>query len=41
MSQFAARWWDNIRFDFKAMKAQKLRSFLTLIGVMAGVATVS
>ncbi|HPK67002.1 MAG TPA: hypothetical protein PKX99_10470, partial [Thermoanaerobaculia bacterium] len=40
MSQFAARWWENIRFAFTAMRAQKLRSFLTLIGVMAGVATV-
>mgnify|MGYP001324210153 CR=1 FL=1 len=40
MSQFAARWWENIRFAFNAMRAQKLRSFLTLIGVMAGVATV-
>lgn len=40
MRQFAARWWENIRFAFNAMRAQKLRSFLTLIGVMAGVATV-
>jgi len=32
--------WENVRFALGAMKAQKLRSFLTLLGVMAGVATV-
>jgi len=30
----------NIAFAFNAMRAHKLRSFLTLLGVMAGVATV-
>ena len=30
----------NVRFAFTAMLAHKLRSFLTLLGVMAGVATV-
>jgi putative ABC transport system permease protein len=33
-------WWENVRFALGAMRAQKLRSFLTLLGVMAGVATV-
>ena len=33
-------WWENMRFALGAMRAQKLRSFLTLLGVMAGVATV-
>ena len=32
--------WENVRFALGAMKAQKLRSFLTLLGVMAGVSTV-
>ena len=32
--------WENVRFALGAMQAQKLRSFLTLLGVMAGVATV-
>ncbi|MBI3131349.1 MAG: ABC transporter permease [Acidobacteria bacterium] len=31
---------ENIAFAFRAMKAQKLRSFLTLLGIVAGVATV-
>ena len=31
---------ENVRFAFRAMAAQKLRSFLTLLGIMAGVATV-
>jgi putative ABC transport system permease protein len=31
---------ENVRFALGAMRAQKLRSFLTLLGVMAGVATV-
>ncbi len=31
---------ENIRFAFRAMVAQKLRSFLTLLGIVAGVATV-
>ena len=33
-------WWENVRFALGAMASQKLRSFLTLLGVMAGVATV-
>jgi putative ABC transport system permease protein len=33
-------WLENMRFALSAMRAQKLRSFLTLLGVMAGVATV-
>jgi putative ABC transport system permease protein len=31
---------ENIRFALRAMVAQKLRSFLTLLGIVAGVATV-
>ncbi|HEY3399645.1 MAG TPA: ABC transporter permease [Geothrix sp.] len=31
---------ENIRFAMRAMLAQKLRSFLTLLGIVAGVATV-
>ena len=31
---------ENVRFAFAAMRAQKLRSFLTLLGIVAGVATV-
>lgn len=37
---FRRSWWENVRFALGAMQAQKLRSFLTLLGVMAGVATV-
>ena len=33
-------WFANVAFAFTAMRAHKLRSFLTLMGVMAGVATV-
>jgi putative ABC transport system permease protein len=33
-------WLENVRFALGAMRAQKLRSFLTLLGIMAGVATV-
>jgi putative ABC transport system permease protein len=33
-------WIENIRFALGAMRAQKLRTFLTLLGVVAGVATV-
>src|SRR4029079_10180153 len=33
-------WLENVTFALLAMRAQKLRSFLTLLGVMAGVATV-
>jgi len=33
-------WTENVSFALTAMLSQKLRSFLTLLGVMAGVATV-
>jgi putative ABC transport system permease protein len=33
-------WTENVMFALLAMRTQKLRSFLTLLGVMAGVATV-
>jgi len=33
-------WSENVFFALTAMREQKLRSFLTLLGVMAGVATV-
>lgn len=33
-------WFENVRFALSAMREQKLRSFLTVLGVMAGVATV-
>jgi len=33
-------WRENMAFALSAMREQKLRSFLTLLGVMAGVATV-
>ena len=39
-SRFRVAWLENVRFALGAMRAQKLRSFLTLLGVMAGVATV-
>jgi putative ABC transport system permease protein len=38
--RFALAWLEDVRFALVAMRAQKLRSFLTLLGVMAGVATV-
>jgi len=38
--RFRIAWIENVRFALGAMRAQKLRSFLTLLGVMAGVATV-
>ena len=34
-------WIENVGFALLAMRTQKLRSFLTLLGVMAGVATVT
>jgi putative ABC transport system permease protein len=37
---FRVSWLENMAFALVAMRAQKLRSFLTLLGVMAGVATV-
>jgi len=33
-------WRENVGFALTAMREQKLRSFLTLLGIMAGVATV-
>src|SRR5512140_795200 len=36
----AYAWRENVTFALTAMREQKLRSFLTLLGVMAGVATV-
>ena len=39
-SKLRVSWVANIAFAFTAMRAQKLRSFLTLLGVTAGVATV-
>ena len=38
--RFRVSWVENMAFALVAMRAQKLRSFLTLLGVMAGVATV-
>jgi putative ABC transport system permease protein len=38
--RLALAWLEDVRFALVAMRAQKLRSFLTLLGVMAGVATV-
>ncbi|HWM94232.1 MAG TPA: ABC transporter permease [Thermoanaerobaculia bacterium] len=39
-SSLGISWMENISFALVAMRAQKLRSFLTLLGVVAGVATV-
>jgi putative ABC transport system permease protein len=33
-------WTENVRFALVAMRAQKLRTFLTLLGIVAGVSTV-
>lgn len=33
-------WLENVVFALQAMRSQKLRSFLTLLGIVAGVATV-
>jgi putative ABC transport system permease protein len=38
--RFRVSWLENMAFALVAMRTQKLRSFLTLLGVMAGVATV-
>jgi putative ABC transport system permease protein len=38
--RIATGWLENVRFALKAMREQKLRSLLTLVGVMVGVATV-
>jgi len=40
MTRLASGSLENIRFALKAMRGQKLRSFLTLLGVTVGVATV-
>jgi len=40
MRRLARGWFENARFALKAMREQKLRSFLTLVGVSVGVATV-
>jgi putative ABC transport system permease protein len=40
MARRRLHWLEDVRFALVAMRAQKLRSFLTLLGVMAGVATV-
>ncbi len=40
MRRIGSGWMENVRFAAGAMREQKLRSFLTLVGVMAGVATV-
>jgi putative ABC transport system permease protein len=39
-SRWRISWGENMAFAFTAMREQKLRSFLTLLGVVAGVATV-
>ena len=40
MRRFRVNWLENVGFALGAMRTHKLRSFLTLLGVMAGVATV-
>ncbi len=40
LRQLHLAWRENVAFALTAMRGQKLRSFLTLLGVMAGVATV-
>ena len=40
VSRLRLSWTENVRFALVAMRAQKLRTFLTLLGVVAGVATV-
>jgi len=39
-SRLRLSWRENVSFALVAMRAQKLRTFLTLLGVVAGVATV-
>lgn len=39
-SSLRLSWTENVRFALVAMRAQKMRTFLTLLGVVAGVATV-
>lgn len=40
MRRWGSGWIENARLALGAMREQKLRSFLTLLGIMAGVATV-
>ena len=40
MRALGSAWLENVSFALRAMRDQKLRTFLTLLGVMAGVATV-
>ncbi len=40
MRSTLSAWLENVRFALAAIRAQKLRNFLTLLGIMAGVATV-
>jgi putative ABC transport system permease protein len=40
MKAVLSGWLENVAFALRSMRDQKLRSFLTLLGVMAGVATV-
>jgi putative ABC transport system permease protein len=39
-SRLRLSWTENARFALVAMRAQKLRTFLTLLGIVAGVSTV-
>jgi putative ABC transport system permease protein len=39
-SRLRLAWTENVRFAFRSMREHKLRTFLTLLGVVAGVATV-
>jgi len=39
-SRLRLSWVENVRFALVAMRAQKLRTFLTLLGIVAGVSTV-
>jgi len=39
-SRLGLSWRENVSFALVAMRAQKMRTFLTLLGVVAGVATV-
>jgi putative ABC transport system permease protein len=39
-SRLRLSWFENVRFALVAMRAQKLRTFLTLLGIVAGVSTV-
>jgi putative ABC transport system permease protein len=39
-SRLRISWTENLRFALGSMRAQKLRTFLTLLGIVAGVSTV-